>query len=248
MVGNKRCPIVNTWWQTETGGILLTPLPGATPLVPGSVGVPFFGVLPDIVDEQGHSVTAEQQGQLVIKKPWPGLMQSIYGDHQRFIDTYFTKIPGAFLTGDGAHQDTESDFWITGRNDDVIKVSGHRIGTEEVESALVTHPTLSEAAVVGIPHEIKGEVIYAFVTLKIGVFATDDLKKELIHHVRETMGALATPEHIQWANALPKTRSGKIMRRILRKIASNELHDLGDLSTLADASIIEVLIKERMSD
>lgn len=245
VVGEKRCPIVNTWWQTETGGILLTSLPGATPMVAGSVGQAFLGIVPDIVDDHGVSVKPTNKGQLVIREPWPGLMQTIYGDHQRFLDTYLNKLPGAFVTGDGAYRDAEGDIWITGRTDDVIKVSGHRIGTEEVESALVSHPALAEAAVVGIPHEIKGESIYAFVIIKIGIIATDTLKKELIQHVRTVIGPLAAPEQIQWTSVLPKTRSGKIMRRLLRKIASKELHDLGDLSTLADASVIEMLIKGR---
>ena len=245
VVGEKRCPIVNTWWQTETGGILLTSLPGATPMIAGSVGQPFLGIVPDIVDDQGISVQPTNKGQLVIREPWPGLLQTIYGDHQRFLDTYLKKLPGAFVTGDGAYRDVEGDFWITGRTDDVIKVSGHRIGTEEVESALVSHPALAEAAVVGIPHDIKGESIYAFVIIKIDVIATDALKNELIQHVRTVIGPLAAPEQIQWTNALPKTRSGKIMRRLLRKIASKELNNLGDLSTLADASVIEMLIKGR---
>ncbi len=243
VVGERRCPIVNTWWQTETGGILLTPLPGATPLVPGSAGWPFFGIIADIVDEQGTSVKEGQQGALIIKKPWPGLMHTIYGDQQRFIDTYLKKYPGNFMTGDGAYRQPGGYFWITGRDDDVIKVSGHRIGTEEVESALVSHPAVSEAAVVAIPHDIKGESIYAFVTTKVNVIPTDALKKELLLQVREKIGALATPEAIQWATALPKTRSGKIMRRILRKIARNEWEDLGDTTTLADSSIVENLIR-----
>ena len=245
VVGEKRCPIVNTWWQTETGGILLTQLPGATPLVAGSVGWPFFGIVPEVVDEQGRAIKNTNTGQLVIKRPWPGLMQTIYGSQQRFIDTYFKTFPGNFLTGDGAYRGAEGDYWITGRNDDVIKVSGHRIGTEEVESALVSHPSISEAAVVGIPNDIKGEGIYAFVTTKIDITPSENLKKELVQQVREKIGPLATPEGIQWTPALPKTRSGKIMRRLLRKIASNELHDLGDTSTLADPSIVETLIKDR---
>lgn len=245
VVGEKRCPIVNTWWQTETGGVLMTQLPGATPLIAGSVGWPFFGILPDIVDEQGIPVNGNKSGQLVIKKPWPGLMHTIYGNRQRFIDTYFKKIPGHYLTGDGAHRESGGHYWITGRNDDVIKVSGHRIGTEEIESALVSHSAISEAAVVGVPHEIKGEGIYAFVTTKADVIPSDALKKELAQQVREKIGPLATPEQIQWAAALPKTRSGKIMRRILRKIACREYEDLGDISTLADATVVENLVKER---
>ena len=245
VVGEKRCPIVNTWWQTETGGILLTQLPGATPMVAGSVGWPFFGIVPDVVDEQGLSVKNNQPGQLVIKKPWPGLMHTIYGNNERFIDCYFKRFPGNFLTGDGAYREPGGSFWITGRNDDIIKVSGHRISTAEIESALVSHPAISEAAVVGVPNDIKGEGIYAFVTTKNNIIPTDALKKELMQQVREKIGPLATPENIQWTSALPKTRSGKIMRRILRKIASNELDDLGDTSTLADASVVERLIKER---
>ena len=244
VVGEKRCPIVNTWWQTETGGILLTQLPGATPMVPGSVGWPFFGIVPEIINENQKPVAHNQQGKLVIKKPWPGLMQTIYGDNQRFIETYFKPSPGHFTTGDGAYRDNHGHIFITGRNDDVIKISGHRIGTEEIESALISHPAVSEAAVVGIPHEIKGENIYAFVTTKVHIVITEALKAELIQQVRDKIGPLATPETIHWATALPKTRSGKIMRRILRKIAIQAFDDLGDISTLADASVIETLIKD----
>ena len=244
IVGDSRCPIVNTWWQTETGGILLTQLPGATPMVPGSVGWPFFGILPEIVDENQRPARNSQQGLLVIKKPWPGLMQTIYGDQQRFIETYFKPSPGNFTTGDGAYRTPDGHFFITGRCDDVIKVSGHRIGSEEVESALLSHPAVSEAAVVAIPHDIKGEGIYAFVTTKTHIKVTEALRIELVQQVRDKIGPLATPEKIQWAEALPKTRSGKIMRRILRKIASDALDDLGDVSTLADASVIETLIKD----
>ena len=236
---------MNTWWQTETGGILLTQFPGATPMAPGSVGWPFFGVVPDIVDEQGKSVATNQLGNLIMKKPWPGLMQTIYGDNQRFIESYFKAFSGNFLTGDGAYRDENGDYWITGRNDDVLNVSGHRIGSEEVESALVSHPAISEAAVVAIPDEIKGEGIYAFVTTKADTIPSDQLKLELIQQVRTKIGPIATPEKIQWATILPKTRSGKIMRRILRKIACNELDELGDISTLAEPSIIEQLIKDR---
>ncbi|OGV47621.1 MAG: acetate--CoA ligase [Legionellales bacterium RIFCSPHIGHO2_12_FULL_42_9] len=245
VVGEKRCPIVNTWWQTETGGILLTQFPGATPLVAGSVGWPFFGIVPVIVNKDGKPIQENQQGNLLIQKPWPGLMQTIYGDKQRFIDTYFKRFPGNFLTGDGAYRATSGDYWITGRTDDVLNISGHRIGTEEVESALVSHPAVTEAAVVGIPNDIKGEGIYAFVTTQVGIIPTEALKKELVQQVRDKIGPVATLEKIQWANALPKTRSGKIMRRILRKIASNELDDLGDTSTLADELVIEQLIRER---
>ena len=245
VVGEKRCPIVNTWWQTETGGILLTQIPGATPMVPGSVGWPFFGIVPEIINEQGRTIKNNQPGNLVIKHPWPGLMQTIYGNPERFINAYFKPSPGNFFTGDGAYREPGGSFWITGRNDDVIKVSGHRISTEEVESALVSHLSVSEAAVVGIPNEIKGEVIYAFVTIKKDITPTDALKKELVQQVRDKIGPLAAPETIQWSTALPKTRSGKLMRRILRKIASNEFDDLGDTSTLADSSVIDQLIKER---
>ena len=244
VVGEKRCPIVNTWWQTETGGILLTQIPGVTPMVPGSVGWPFFGIVVDIVDEEGHTVPNDQTGKLIIKKPWPGLMKTIYGNQTRFIEAYFKASPGHFLTGDGAHRQADGHYWITGRNDDVIKVSGHRIGTAEVENALLSHPAISEAAVVGIPHDIKGEVIYAFVTPKVEIEPTEALKKELAQQVRQTIGPLATPETIQWAAALPKTRSGKIMRRILQKIACHELEDLGDISTLADAQVLDSLIKD----
>lgn len=243
VVGEARCSIVDTWWQTETGGILITPLPGVTPSVPGSAGWPFFGIVPEIVDQQGHPVGNEQTGRLVIKSPWPGLMQTIYGDEQRFIDNYFKEIPGYYLTGDGAFCDAEGNFTITGRNDDVIKVSGHRIGTEEIESAFLSHSAVSEAAVVGIPNAITGEGIYAFVTTKHGIQNTEELKKQLIQTVRDYIGPIATPEVIQWAVALPKTRSGKIMRRILRKIASGDLENLGDTSTLAEPSVVDELIK-----
>lgn len=244
IVGNKRCPIVNTWWQTETGGILLTPFPGATPMVPGAVGWPFFGIIPSIVDEKGLTVKDNQQGLLVIKKPWPGLMQTIYGNTSRFIDNYFRPFPENFTTGDGAYRTSDGNFFIIGRSDDIIKVSGHRIGSEEVESALVSHPALSEAAAVGIPHEIKGEAIYVFVITKVHIKASEELKLELIKQVREKIGPLASPDTIHWAEALPKTRSGKIMRRILRKIACHEFDNLGDISTLADPNVIERLIKD----
>lgn len=244
IVGERRCPIVNTWWQTETGGILLSPLPGTTSQVPGSVGLPFFGIVPDIVNDKGQSLEPQKPGKLIIKKPWPGLMQTIYGDHQRFIDTYLQPSKGNFFTGDGAYYDIKGQFWITGRNDDVIKVSGHRIGTEEIESAVVSHPAISEAAAVGVSDEIKGESIYIFVITKVDITPTDALKKEIIQHIRNKIGPLAVPDTIQWASGLPKTRSGKIMRRILRKIANRQWHDLGDLSTLADTGIVDQLIKE----
>ena len=247
-VGEQHCPIVDTWWQTETGGIMITPLPGATPLAPGKAAWPFLGILPDIVDAKGESVQDGQAGRLVIKRPWPGLMQSIYGDKQRFIDTYFKEVPGCYLTGDGAHRDSEGYYTITGRLDDVINISGHRIGTEEIESALVSHSSVAEAAVVGIPNDITGEGIYAFVTTCTAVTYSDELKKELIHHVRTQIGSIAIIEKIQWADGLPKTRSGKIMRRILRKIACNETENLGDLSTLADEAIVGQLLIDRASE
>lgn len=242
VVGQSRCPIVNTWWQTETGGVLLTPLPGAMQLAPGAVGQAFFGIVPEVVRETGEVCEAGEKGRLVIKKPWPGMMQGIYGDKQRFIDTYLHEVPGAYLTGDLAHVDASGNYWIAGRSDDVIQVSGHRLGTEELESALVSHPRVSEAAVVGVPDEIKGEHLYAFVTLQVSVQSTDELKQALIKHVREVIGPIATLECIQWADALPKTRSGKIMRRLLRKIAQGDVSNLGDLSTLAEPAIIQPLI------
>jgi acetyl-CoA synthetase len=242
VVGEARCSIVNTWWQTETGGILLTPLPGATPLVAGSAGWPFLGIEFAIVNEQGQAVTGTEAGQLVITRPWPGLMQSIYGDAARF-QTYFNTMPGYYFTGDGAFCDEAGCLWITGRNDDVIKVSGHRLGTEELESALVSHPTVSEAAVVGMAHDIKGESIVAFVSLRADVQPTQELKQILIQHVRHYIGALAMIEHIQWTNALPKTRSGKIMRRILRNIANHKIDSIGDISTLAEPGVVEDIIK-----
>lgn len=245
VVGEKRCPIVNTWWQTETGGIMLTPLPEITPSLPGTVGNPMFGVIPDVVDEYGQPIKDGKPGKMVIRKPWPGLMQTIYGDHQRFIDTYFKEIPGCYLTGDDAYQDSLENYWIRGRYDDVLKISGHRIGTAELESAFVSHPAVAEAAVVGVPDEIKGESIYAYVTLRVNIIPSDALKKELILYVRNKIGPIATPKTIQWAPALPKTRSGKIMRRILSKIANNEYDDLGDLSTLADPCVVDKLIKDK---
>jgi acetyl-CoA synthetase len=247
VVGKERCPIVDTWWQTETGGILISPIPGATPTPAGSAAWPFFGILPELLEDNGKPINNSGQGKLAIKKPWPGLMQTVYKNRQRFIETYFKEFPGYYLTGDTASRDSEGYYWIAGRNDDVIKVSGHRIGTEEVESALLTHPSVSEAAVVGIPDEIKGEVIYAFVTIKADLMTSDSLKMELIQKVSEEIGAIAKPQFIQWANMLPKTRSGKIMRRILRKIAINEVHDLGDTSTLADPEVVDKLIAERVN-
>ncbi len=245
VVGDSRCPIMDTWWQTETGGILITPLPGVTPLKPGSATLPFFGVQPDIVDGEGKVMTGEATGILVISKPWPGQARTIYGDHQRFVDTYFKAYPGYYFAGDGARRDEDGYYWITGRVDDVINVSGHRLGTAEVESALVLHENVAEAAVVGYPHDIKGQGIYAYVTLNAGIPATEQLRSELIKLVRKEIGPIATPDVIQWAPGLPKTRSGKIMRRILRKVAANELDNLGDTSTLADPAVVEDIIKNR---
>ncbi len=245
VIGNRRCPVVDTWWQTETGGILITPLPGATPLKPGSATFPFPGIETAVVKPDGTEASVNEGGELVIKKPWPGMMRTVYGNHKRFKDTYFTQFPGLYQTGDSARKDEDGYFWIMGRIDDVLKVSGHRLGTAEIESSLVSHPYVSEAAVVGYPHDIKGEAIYAFVSLKEGVAKSDGLKAELITHVRNHIGPIAKPDKLQFADALPKTRSGKIMRRILRKIASGAIHDLGDVTTLADPSVVDVLVKER---
>ncbi len=245
VVGDGRCPIVDTWWQTETGGVLITPLPGATALKPGSATHPFFGVTPALYDADGKELTGAAAGNLVITRPWPGMMRTVYGNHQRFIETYFSTYPGIYFTGDGARRDEDGYYWITGRVDDVINVSGHRLGTAEVESALVLHPTVAEAAVVGFPHDIKGQAIYAYVTLMVGVEPGEELRKELVQHVRKEIGAIATPDVIQWAPGLPKTRSGKIMRRILRKIAANDVASLGDTSTLADPSVVDNLIANR---
>jgi acetyl-CoA synthetase len=245
VVGNGRCPIVDTWWQTETGGHLITPLPGATPTKPGSATVPFFGIVPAILDAEGKEIEGEGEGSLVIKQPWPGQMRTIYGDHQRFKDTYFATYPGTYFTGDGARRDADGYYWITGRVDDVINVSGHRMGTAEVESALVLHEAVAEAAVVGYPHDIKGQGIYAYVTLMAGVEGTDALRKDLVTLVRKEIGAIASPDIIQWAPGLPKTRSGKIMRRILRKVAANELENLGDTSTLAEPAVVDDIIENR---
>jgi acetyl-CoA synthetase len=247
VVGDGRCPIVDTWWQTETGGILITPLPGATPLKPGSATRPFFGIKPGIVDGEGKLLEGETAGNLCILESWPGQMRTVYGDHQRFIDTYFKTFPGKYFTGDGCRRDKDGYYWITGRVDDVINVSGHRMGTAEVESALVAHPKVAEAAVVGYPHDIKGQGIYAYVTLKAGQQTTEDLRKELVQWVRKEIGPIAQPDLIQWAPGLPKTRSGKIMRRILRKIAENDYGNLGDTSTLADPSVVQDLVNNRMN-
>jgi len=245
VVGNSQCPIVDTWWQTETGAILITPLPGATDLKPGSATLPFFGINPKIVDNEGKLLEGECEGILVFDYPWPSQARTLYGDHQRFIDTYFSSYPGYYFAGDGAKRDKDGYYWITGRVDDVINVSGHRMGTAEVESALVLHEHVAEAAVVGYPHDIKGQGIYAYVTLNIGIVASDELKKELIQLVRKEIGPIASPDIIQWAPGLPKTRSGKIMRRILRKVAANETEQLGDTSTLADPTVVENIIKNR---
>jgi len=243
VVGDGRCPIVDTWWQTETGGILITPLPGAIAQKPGSATKPFFSVKPVIVDNDGKELSGACEGNLCIADSWPGQMRTVFGDHQRFIDTYFKTFPGKYFTGDGCRRDEDGYYWITGRVDDVINVSGHRIGTAEVESALVGNPKVAEAAVVGYPHDIKGQGIYAYVTLKAGQQPSEELRKELVAWVRKQIGPIATPDLIQWAPGLPKTRSGKIMRRILRKIAHNEIDQLGDTSTLLDPTVVDMLVK-----
>jgi acetyl-CoA synthetase len=246
-VGDARCPIVDTWWQTETGGHMITGVPGAVKMKPGSATRPFFGVQPAIVDGEGNVLEGAAEGNLVITHPWPGQMRDVYGDHQRFIDTYFSAFRGKYFTGDGARRDEDGDYWITGRVDDVLIVSGHNLGTAEIESALVLHDTVAEAAIVGYPHDIKGQGIYAYVTLVSGVEPSDDLRSELVKHVRKEIGPIATPDIIQWAPGLPKTRSGKIMRRILRKIAANDMDSLGDTSTLADPDVVDDLIKNRVN-
>ena len=245
VVGEGRCPIADTWWQTETGGILIAPYPGATALKPGSATRPCFGVEPCLVDDQGNELEGAVSGALCIKRSWPGQMRTVYGDHERFIDTYFKMFPGRYFTGDGARRDEDGYYWITGRVDDVINVSGHRMGTAEVESALVLHDAVAEAAVVGFPHDIKGQGIYAYVTLMQESEPTQELRRELVLHVRKEIGPIASPDVIQWAPGLPKTRSGKIMRRILRKIAANELDNLGDTSTLAEPAVVDDLIDNR---
>ena len=247
VVGDARCPIVDTWWQTETGGVMITPLPGCTRLKPGSATRPLFGIEPVLVDNEGNELDGEAEGALCIKRSWPGQMRTVFGDHERFIQTYFSTFPGMYMTGDGARRDADGFYWITGRVDDVINVSGHRMGTAEVESALVLHSTVSEAAVVGCPHDIKGQGIYAYVTLNAGVEGTDDLKKELVGLVRKEIGPIASPDVIQFAPGLPKTRSGKIMRRILRKVAANEIDNLGDTSTLAEPAVVDDIIENRLS-
>ena len=245
VVGDQQCPIVDTWWQTETGGILITPLVGATPLKPGSATRPFFGIQPVLLDDEGNEVDGAGVGNLVIKRSWPGQMRTVYGDHDRFVSTYFATYPGYYMTGDGARRDEDGYYWITGRVDDVINVSGHRMGTAEIESALVLHDLVAEAAVVGYPHEIKGQGIYGYVTLMVGSDPSDELKRDLVNLVRKEIGPFATPDIIQWAPGLPKTRSGKIMRRILRKIAASEIDNLGDTSTLADPSVVDDLVAKR---
>ncbi|UQR63807.1 acetate--CoA ligase [Bradyrhizobium sp. C-145] len=247
VVGDDRCPIVDTWWQTETGGILITPLPGAIKLKPGSATLPFFGVVPEIVDADGKTLEGETTGNLCLTRSWPGMMRTVYGDHARFEQTYFSTYKGKYFTGDGCRRDADGYYWITGRVDDVINVSGHRMGTAEVESALVAHEKVSEAAVVGFPHDIKGQGIYAYVTLMAGVQPTEDLRKELVTWVRKEIGPIASPDQIQFAPSLPKTRSGKIMRRILRKIAEDEPGSLGDTSTLADPAVVDDLVKNRQN-
>ncbi|HOJ51935.1 MAG TPA: acetate--CoA ligase [Syntrophales bacterium] len=247
VIGRGECPIVDTWWQTETGGVLITPLPGAIDMKPGMATVPFMGVWPVLLDDEGKEIEeVEATGALCIKRPWPGIMRGVYGDPKRFQETYFEQFPGYYVTGDGARRDKDGYYQITGRIDDVINVSGHRMGTAEIESALVAHPKVAEAAVVGYPHELKGQSIYAFVTLKSGVEKSEELKKELVAHVRTLIGPIATPEKIQFADGLPKTRSGKIMRRILKKVAAGDISDLGDTSTLADPSVVDDIVKNRV--
>ena len=246
VVGDGRCPILDTWWQTETGGILITPLPGATDLKPGSATRPFFGIKPEVVDLEGNLLEGPCSGNLVLADSWPGQMRTIYGDHERFIQTYFSAYPGKYFTGDGCRRDDDGYYWITGRVDDVINVSGHRLGTAEVESSLVAHEMVAEAAVVGYPHDIKGQGIYAYVTLMIGVEQSEALRADLVAWVRKDIGPIASPDIIHFAPGLPKTRSGKIMRRILRKIAEKEFQALGDISTLADPAVVEELIRNRI--
>jgi acetyl-CoA synthetase len=242
VVGEGRCPIVDTWWQTETGGMMIAPLPGATPLKPGSATLPFFGIQPVLVDDEGQRLEGNDvSGNLCIEFPWPGMMRTVYGDHERFKDTYFSQFPGKYFTGDGCRRDDDGYYWITGRVDDVLNVSGHRMGTAEVESALVAHEAVAEAAVVGAPHEIKGTGIYAYVILNAGQQADEVLKKSLVEQVRKDIGPIASPDWIHFSPGLPKTRSGKIMRRILRKIAAGQSDDLGDVSTLADPSVVDSL-------
>jgi len=247
VIGNKHCPIMDTWWQTETGGFMITPLPGATPTKPGSATLPFFGIESVVVREDQTVADVNEGGALCIKRPWPGLMRGVYNDPQRFKDTYFAQYPGYYFSGDSARVDEDGYTWLMGRMDDVIKVSGHRIGTAEVESALVSNTKVAEAAVVPMPHAIKGQAIYAFVTLKNGVAKSDELKKELVAHVRTMVGPIATPDKIQFADGLPKTRSGNIMRRVLTKIAAGDTSNMGDISTLADPGVVDILVKERVA-
>jgi acetyl-CoA synthetase len=245
VIGKERCPIVDTWWQTETGGFMITSIPGAMPMKPGSASMPFFGVDPIVVRQDGTEADVNEGGHLCIRKSWPGQMRTVYGDSSRFKTTYFNDYEGMYFTGDGARKDEDGYFWFMGRVDDVINVSGHRMGTAEVESALVAHKAVAESAVVGFPHDIKGQGIYAFVTLKEGFDATDEMKKELIQHIRKEIGPIATPDKLHFADALPKTRSGKIMRRILRKIAEGAVDELGDTSTLADPNAVDALVDGR---
>ncbi len=248
-MGDGRCPIVDTWWQTETGGILISPLPGATDLKPGSATLPFFGVEPLLVDEQGNELHGETKGNLCLRSSWPGQMRTVYQDHERFKQTYFSMYKGLYFTGDGCIRDKDGYYWITGRVDDVLNVSGHRLGTAEIESAFVLHPKVAEAAVVGVPHDIKGQAIYAYVTLKLEAQNSPlpELKKELVNWISHHLSPIAKPDFVHFTPALPKTRSGKIMRRILRKIACNEVSELGDITTLADPTIVEKLISERQN-
>jgi acetyl-CoA synthetase len=246
-VGERRCPVVDTWWQTETGGILIAPIPGATPLKPGSATRPFFGVEPVIVDNDGKRVEGAGEGNLCLARAWPGMMRSVFGDHARFVATYFSAFPGLYFTGDGVRRDEDGFYWLTGRVDDVINVAGHRLGTAEIESALVAHPKVAEAAVVGYPHDLKGQGIYAYVTLRVSEAPSEELKRELVSWVRQEISPIASPDLVQWAPGLPKTRSGKIMRRILRKIAANEHDALGDVTTLADPSVVDELVENRMN-
>lgn len=247
VVGDKRCPVIDTWWQTETGGHMITPLPGATDLKPGSATMPFFGVKPQLVDNEGNVLEGAADGNLCITDSWPGQMRTVYGDHERFIQTYFSTYKGKYFTGDGCRRDEDGYYWITGRVDDVLNVSGHRLGTAEVESALVSHNLVSEAAVVGYPHPIKGQGIYCYVTLMAGNEGSDDLRQQLVKHLRSEIGPIAAPDKIQFAPGLPKTRSGKIMRRILRKIAEDDFGSLGDTSTLADPAVVDDLIANRQN-
>jgi acetyl-CoA synthetase len=244
-IGRNKCPIVDTWWQTETGGFMITPLPGAHTLKPGSASRPFFGVDAVVLRDDGSQCNVNEGGKLCIRKPWPGMMRTMWGDHDRFVETYFTMYDNIYFAGDGCRIDEDGDYWLMGRIDDVVNVSGHRIGTAEVESALVSHEKVAEAAVTPMPHDVKGQTLYAFVTLVGGIEESEELKKELIKHVRKEIGPIATPEAIQFAPSLPKTRSGKIMRRILRKIAEKNTDNLGDITTLADPSVVEALIKGR---